>query len=125
MLIESHVLNGDECVFEHVRNLFDVRPVAVFHVRNCGDQIAVHVVEITRVVGDGQLRGIQRRRRFHIRFHHAKQQPHADEADDNECENAELQRSKENGKRKRTRTFPFGKQRRILLVGVVPMRFFV
>ena len=125
MLIESDILHRDKRVFEHVGNVFDIRPVAVFHIRNRADEVSVHVVKIARVIRNRQLRHVQRRRRFDIRLHHAKQKPHADKANDNKRQHRELERRKHDAEQKRVRLFPLRKERLVffLLVCVARLVF--
>ncbi|MPM37548.1 hypothetical protein SDC9_84166 [bioreactor metagenome] len=107
MLVKAHVLNGDERVFEHVGNVFYIHPVTVFYVRDGRKQVAVHIVEVARAVGNRQLRHVQRRRRFNIRLDHAHQQAETDKANHDERQNQHFKRRKQNRQKEGTRFVAF------------------
>ena len=78
MLVKTHVLNGDQSVFQHIRDLVYIRPVPVFHAGKGGDQVSVLIVNIGSLVAFGNLRSIQLWGGINVSFGDPHHQAHAD-----------------------------------------------
>ena len=111
MLVKSHILHGDERVFQHIGNILNVGPIAILHIGNGRDEAPVHIIEKGCAVGDRQLCHIDFRRCFHIRLPDAEDEPDAGKSDHDKRKDQQLERCKQNRKRKRPRRLMLLKQR--------------
>ena len=111
MLVKAHVLYGDKSVFQHIRDVLQIGPIAVFHIGDGRNQLAVHVIEKGRSVGNRQLRNVNFRCCFDVCFSDSEHQTKSRKGDHNKRKNKQFERCKQNRKRKRPRRLMLLKQR--------------
>ena len=95
MLVKANVLDGNEGVLQNVRDLVEIRPVPIFHGREIGDLVPVHVVEVAGPIASCQLGHLQHGRGIHIGLPYPVYEAQAAEAHDDQSEQQELQGGKE------------------------------
>ena len=112
MLVKTDVLHSDERILEHIGNVLDVHPVAVFDVRDRGHEFPVFIVQKRGAIRDRELRDVERRRGIDICLADTERESQPRKAEHDKRNDEQFQRGEQHGKGKRTVPFLLLKQTR-------------